>query len=428
MFIYCYSLIITINGDDIVDNTQNVYKSKQYFKIRKLSNEELNERRSLTAMSIAIQIEKGITPWQQSFDPKKDIEYKLPYDVIQQRFILGYNLIELIAKKSDNDKFCKRQYINLNDIKKNNYRVKKGSKSIPIELFLKYDISYPIDPKTKRWTFKMTKTKEFIAYNQAMFPITDLVGKYNFIDLDKEIEPTKFIGNLLDNTKVNLIEEKHLAESYYAPRRDQIHIGDKASYSDDRLYYSELLRHTIRSLTKPGRISEKGTEGFCKDKNDIRFLRDKFRVELATMQLCIMTKLPYKPTLSKLDNKKISYNFGYIPNYLVIVANDSYRLVNKALELGLNLKKEQSKIQKIDKDSFKEKIKNDLSSTSAKQENASIADFIKNTLSEGKYSNRKIIDLTLSKDFKELTDKDLNTKKDIVKKLIKDFSKQILSK
>lgn len=313
----------------------------------------------------------------------------------------------------------------MNDIKKNNYRVKKGSKSIPIELFLKYDISYPIDPKTKRWTFKMTKTKEFIAYNQAMFPITDLVGKYNFIDLDKEIEPTKFIGNLLDNTKVNLIEEKHLAESYYAPRRDQIHIGDKASYSDDRLYYSELLRHTIRSLTKPGRISEKGTEGFCKDKNDIRFLRDKFRVELATMQLCIMTKLPYKPTLSKLDNKKISYNFGYIPNYLVIVANDSYRLVNKALELGLNLKKEQSKIQKIDKDSFKEKIKNDLSSTSAKQENASIADFIKNTLSEGKYSNRKIIDLVLSQDFKELTDKDLKEKKDIVKNLIKDVSKQI---
>ena len=143
------------------------------------------------------------------------------------------------------------------------------------------------------------------------------------------------------------------------------------------------------------------------------------------MQLCIMTKLPYKPTLSKLDNKKISYNFGYIPNYLVIVANDSYRLVNKALELGLNLKKEQSKIQKIDKDSFKEKIKNDLSSTSAKQENASIADFIKNTLSEGKYSNRKIIDLVLSQDFKELTDKDLKEKKDIVKNLIKDVSKQI---
>lgn len=49
---------------------------------------------------------------------------------------------------------------------------------------------------------------------------------------------------------------------------------------------------------------KKGTEGFCKDKNDIKFLRDKFRVELATMQLCIMTKLPYKPTLTKLDNKK----------------------------------------------------------------------------------------------------------------------------
>lgn len=149
------------------------------------------------------------------------------------------------------------------------------------------------------------------------------------------------------------------------------------------------------------------------------------------MQLCIMTKLPYKPTLTKLDNKKISYNFGYIPNYLVIVANDSYRLVNKALEIGLNLTKEQAQTQIIDKNSFKEKIKKDLSSPSAKQEDnsikkdTSIADFIKNTLSEGKYSNRKIIDLVLSQDFKELTDKDLKEKKDIVKNLIKDVSKQI---
>ena len=44
---------------------------------------------------------------------------------------------------------------------------------------------------------------------------------------------------------------------------------------------------------------------------------------------------------------------------------------------------------------------------------------------EGKYSNRKIIDLVLSQDFKELTDKDLKEKKDIVKNLIKDVSKQI---
>ena len=51
-------------------------------------------------MAIALQMEKNLAPWQQSFDPKKDIEYKLPYDVIQQRFILGYNLIELIARKS----------------------------------------------------------------------------------------------------------------------------------------------------------------------------------------------------------------------------------------------------------------------------------------------------------------------------------------
>ena len=88
-------------------------------------------------MAIALQMEKNLAPWQQSFDPKKDIEYKLPYDVIQQRFILGYNLIELIARKSDNDKFCNKQYINLNDIKKNNYHLKKGSRSIPIvEVYL----------------------------------------------------------------------------------------------------------------------------------------------------------------------------------------------------------------------------------------------------------------------------------------------------
>lgn len=90
-------------------------------------------------------------------------------------------------------------------------------------------------------------------------------------------------------------------------------------------------------------------------------------------------------------------------------------------------------MQKIDKNSFKEKIKNDLSVSTEQEDNSikkntSIADFIKNTLSEGKYSNRKIIDLVLSQDFKELTNKDLKEKKNIVKNLIKDVSKQILSK
>ena len=45
--------------------------TKQYFKIRKLSDTELNERRSLTAMAIALQMEKNLAPWQQSLILKR---------------------------------------------------------------------------------------------------------------------------------------------------------------------------------------------------------------------------------------------------------------------------------------------------------------------------------------------------------------------
>ena len=139
----------------------------------------------------------------------------------------------------------------MNDIKKNNYRLKKGTHSIHLEQYMKYDISYPIDPKTKKWTFKMVPTKEFIAYDKSVFSVEDLYGKYNFIKLDKQIDHVKFINNLLQKTNVKIVEEKNLSTSYYAPRRDEIHIASKEEYPNEREYYSELLRHLARCLTKP---------------------------------------------------------------------------------------------------------------------------------------------------------------------------------
>ena len=193
------------------------------------------------------------------------------------------------------------------------------------------------------------------------------------------------------------------------------------------------------------------------------------------MQLAIMTKLPYKPTLSKLNTKQISYNFASFPNYLTIVANDSYRLVNKALILGLNLEKQQT--QKINKDSFKEKIAKDLSNNKSvnindktaitvdndesktttkvaadkdkpkstvkssvdndkpttttkvvadknKSDAKTLKEFLKEHISNTNYSNRKLLNLTLNEKFNELDGKKLIDKKNIINSMIKDINNE----
>lgn len=424
-----------------------------YFRIKKISNEELEERRSLTAINFAVSMEKGELPWQKSFNPENGEVGQLPYDVISKKHITGYNMVELTVHKPE-----EKQFITFNDVQKKNYRVKKGSKSTPIEDIRKYDISYPIDPKTKKWTFTMTPSKDYIAYNKAVFSVNDLTNKYNFEEPVSNIDGIKFTKKLLQETGVKVVEEKGLASAYYAPRRDEIHIGEKEQYKNEKEYYADLLRQGVRSLTKPGRAFQEGTKGFGKDRSDIEFLKDKFRLDLAVYQLSCMLKFPYKPSMNNLNNKQLLYNFGKYPYYLVKAARDSDVIMRKAINLCLDRQqsketdKTKAEVQSpkeapqtktepsknidmstakiVDKEEFVDKLKAAMrKKQEAKKETIiepkeSLKSYIFSSIKDGKLSDRAIVDTALKQHFKEFQGKTTIEKRKLVYSLKKEAYSQ----
>lgn len=383
-------------------NSKKVYHTSG-FKITKETKEQTDTRQGLTALYLGDLMDKKQLPWQKSFDPLKDKEYVIPYDVFSGKAYQGYQFIEICVAETYKGRSINSQYITWNDINKHGYRLKKGSVGIETEFSLKKDISYPVDSKTGRWTYTSIPTDHYIQYRRKVFPVDELQGKHDFVKTTHAINGIEFTKKLVNKINVPIIEEAGLKAAYYAPRIDEIHIGRKEDYPSEREYYGDLLRQSIRSLTKPGRVSEKGTEGFAKNAADIKFVRDKFRVELATMQMAIKTGLPYKPTLTDQNIKRIISNASMMPGYLLMMSRDIYHLTDKVESMVFSKAQEKS----LSKEAFKEKVVARGSSKEVKEDvpqQITLKDYITKVITEGKMSDRQINEKALKGNFKELKD------------------------
>ena len=127
---------------------------KVYTKIKKLETNKQNILRGDTAYRCFEQMSEGKAFWQQPFDPQKDIDIRLPYDLGTGRKFYGYNLTQLLSYKKPEDKFIPLRYITYKDAQNKGYYIKKGSKSIALENYSKYDMGYAKEqsPNNKTYT------------------------------------------------------------------------------------------------------------------------------------------------------------------------------------------------------------------------------------------------------------------------------------
>lgn len=72
---------------------------KVYTKIKKLETNKQNTLRGDTAYRCYEQMFEGKAFWQQPFDPQKDMDIRLPYDLGTGRKFYGYNLTQLLSYK-----------------------------------------------------------------------------------------------------------------------------------------------------------------------------------------------------------------------------------------------------------------------------------------------------------------------------------------
>lgn len=349
---------------------------KVYTKIKKLETNKQNTLRGDTAYRCYEQMFEGKAFWQQPFDPQKDMDIRLPYDLGTGRKFYGYNLTQLLSYKKPEDKFIPLRYITYKDAQNKGYYIKKGSKSIALENYSKYDMGYAKEqsPNNKTYTkFYKNKTNNWHTYENNIFSEQMLQGKHQFFYPENEIDAIEYIKNIAYNMNMKIIEDSHNNIGFYSIKKDEIHMPTKDRFNDEREYYSELLRHLIKAATKPGRVNQKGMEGYGIDSKNIRYVKDRFRIELCRMQICLGLKLPYKPSMTLLENKQIGGLITKFPNYLVFMSNDAYSLM---------------------------KYINKQSIYRAKN----LEEFITYHVKQGKLSEKELKDLCIAYNFKEIKD------------------------
>lgn len=238
---------------------------KVYTKIKKLETNKQNTLRGDTAYRCYEQMFEGKAFWQQPFDPQKDMDIRLPYDLGTGRKFYGYNLTQLLSYKKPEDKFIPLRYITYKDAQNKGYYIKKGSKSIALENYSKYDMGYAKEqsPNNKTYTkFYKNKTNNWHTYENNIFSEQMLQGKHQFFYPENEIDAIEYIKNIAYNMNMKIIEDSHNNIGFYSIKKDEIHMPTKDRFNDEREYYSELLRHLVKATTKPGRVNQKGMEGY----------------------------------------------------------------------------------------------------------------------------------------------------------------------
>ena len=177
------------------------------------------------------------------------------------QFILALDM--LINKRSN----C--YYATFNQITKSKGKLKKGSKSLPIQYF-SYDIRHrETEERIQITDFKhlnkseqkQYRVKSFIKYyrvfhtdnienlNDCDFPI---IADVELIELDEYAE--SFINGLIETKNLNL---KYMVqgEAYYIPGKDEIHIPKPEYFKDKEFYYSTVFHEIIHWTGHKNRLN-----------------------------------------------------------------------------------------------------------------------------------------------------------------------------
>lgn len=195
---------------------------KVYTKIKKFEINNQNILRGDTAYRCFEQMFEGKAFWQQPFDPQKDPNIRLPYDLGTGRKLYGYNLTQLLSYKKPEDKFIPLRYITYKDAQNKGYYIKKGSKSIALENYSKYDMGYAKEqsPNNKTYTkFYKNKTNNWHTYENNIFSEQMLQGKHQFFYPENEIDAIEYIKNIAYNMNMKIIEDSHNNIGFYSIKK-----------------------------------------------------------------------------------------------------------------------------------------------------------------------------------------------------------------
>lgn len=329
-----------------------------------------------TWTALANDIENNNTPWTKGWDGKVGAAINaLPMSGSSGRPYTGYNkfflmqtlqqikkVLRNINKANDEkgDTLSENQvndprFFTFKQIADKGYHLLKGSKSLPIVMWFKYNTDKdgnPLPLEEQRWvkTYtnvfhasqirqavpvldadgnkipvldkdgnqKMTKSGEFV-YQMEYIPIPEYQPRFRAYTHE---ETNELIEILLKKSGAS-ISHDNADENFYSPTRDELHLTPKESYPDINDYYRTVLHELSHWTGHASRLNRNINNQFgTKD-----YAREELRAETAAAFLCCDFNIPLSPNhgaylknwLQQLNND---------PKELEMAQRDAHRIIN----------------------------------------------------------------------------------------------------
>lgn len=265
--------IRTNNNEIRAQNGQSSQPQKQLSKARQALVDRVLER-----------LDKGAMPWDNGM---KGIA--APRNAVSGKHYRGMNLLNLmLAGKED------PRWITFNQATDANYKVKKGAKGVPIELYKTLDKRTGKDADLaaikeeikgmsfeERQAFKRENLQSF-ARSYYVFNASDVVGIEPY--KSPELSPADIsarnerIEAVIAGSQAPIFYDGN-GRNFYESALDEIHLTARAAFTSDEFFYNTALHEMAHSTGHSSRLKRKMGNGF----GSPEYAREELVAEMASV-------------------------------------------------------------------------------------------------------------------------------------------------
>ena len=255
-------------------------------------NLNLNKAQERFIQNIIESLENTQIPWNKSWNAGSDI----PYNLNSEKPYQGLNQL-LLWMEQNKLNTSDNRWMTFNQAKEKGYRIKKGSKSTPVQYFQLYntrtkkpwDNAYynSLSPEAK---LKEQEYLKIIARTYNVFNGTQIEGIPS-LPIKAQIAPEQKLENaeayLLNLQKNMNIEIQHgQAQAFYAPTEDMVNMPLFETFNSPDNYYHVALHELSHATLHPSRLDrENKRAGFGSYNYSIEELRAEISAFFQSMEL-----------------------------------------------------------------------------------------------------------------------------------------------
>ena len=287
---------------------------------------QLSKARQALVDRVLSRLDAGAIPWDNGMQG-----FAAPFNAVSGAHYRGMNVLNLmLAGKSD------PRWITFNQATDAGYKVKKGAKGVPIEL---YKI---IDKRTKkeadfvkiRDEIKDMSFDEREAFNKEnLYKVAHTYHVFNASDVigiapykAPELTPADIAAR---NERIEAAIAASAApifydgngRNYYSLALDQIHLTDRAAFTSDEFFYNKALHEMAHSTGHSSRLKRKMGNGF----GSPEYAREELVAEIASVLIAAEFGLNH-------SERVIENSAEYVRSWAQLIRDNPQALIDAAFD------------------------------------------------------------------------------------------------